>query len=30
MAPFLFVGLLYLWLIPGIHTRVMLDAICMS
>jgi putative membrane protein len=26
MAPFLFVGLLYLWLIPGIHTRVMLDA----
>ena len=26
MAPFLFVGLLYLWLIPGLHTRVMLDA----
>ncbi|MEO8300698.1 MAG: cytochrome c oxidase assembly protein, partial [Rhizomicrobium sp.] len=26
MAPFLFVGLLYLWLIPQIHTRVMLDA----
>ena len=26
MAPFLFVGLLYFWLIPGIHTRVMLDA----
>ena len=26
MAPFLFVGLLYFWLIPTIHTRVMLDA----
>jgi len=26
MAPFLFVGLLYFWLIPSIHTRVMLDA----
>lgn len=26
MAPFLFIGLLYFWLIPGIHTRVMLDA----
>jgi len=26
MAPFLFVGLLYLWLIPSLHTRVMLDA----
>jgi putative membrane protein len=26
MAPFLFVGLLYFWLIPQIHTRVMLDA----
>jgi putative membrane protein len=26
MAPFLFVGLLYFWLIPPIHTRVMLDA----
>lgn len=26
MAPFLFVGLLYLWLIPSFHTRVMLDA----
>ena len=26
MAPFLFVGLLYFWLIPKIHTRVMLDA----
>ena len=25
-APFLFVGLLYFWLIPSIHTRVMLDA----
>jgi len=25
MAPFLFVGLLYFWLIPTIHTRVMLD-----
>jgi putative membrane protein len=25
MAPFLFVGLLYFWLIPEIHTRVMLD-----
>ena len=25
MAPFLFVGLLYLWLIPQLHTRVMLD-----
>jgi len=25
MAPFLFVGLLYFWLIPQIHTRVMLD-----
>jgi len=25
MAPFLFVGLLYFWLIPAIHTRVMLD-----
>ena len=26
MAPFLFVGLLYFWLMPAIHTRVMLDA----
>ncbi|HKU53879.1 MAG TPA: cytochrome c oxidase assembly protein [Rhizomicrobium sp.] len=26
IAPFLFVGLLYFWLIPQIHTRVMLDA----
>jgi putative membrane protein len=26
MAPFLFVGLLYFWLIPQIHTPVMLDA----
>ena len=26
VAPFLFVGLLYFWLIPSIHTRVMLDA----
>jgi putative membrane protein len=26
VAPALFVGLLYFWLIPGIHTRVMLDA----
>lgn len=26
MAPFLFVALLYFWLIPQIHTRVMLDA----
>jgi putative membrane protein len=26
MASFLFVGLLYFWLIPQIHTRVMLDA----
>ena len=26
MAPFLFVGLLYFWLIPQIHTHVMLDA----
>jgi putative membrane protein len=26
MAPFLFIGLLYFWLIPQIHTRVMLDA----
>ena len=25
VAPVLFVGLLYLWLIPQIHTRVMLD-----
>ncbi|HEU0162603.1 MAG TPA: cytochrome c oxidase assembly protein [Rhizomicrobium sp.] len=25
MAPFLFVALLYFWLIPQIHTRVMLD-----
>jgi len=25
VAPFLFVGLLYFWLIPTIHTRVMLD-----
>ena len=25
IAPTLFVGLLYLWLIPSIHTRVMLD-----
>lgn len=25
IAPFLFVGLLYFWLIPQIHTRVMLD-----
>jgi putative membrane protein len=27
IAPLLFVGLLYFWLIPSIHTRVMLDAI---
>jgi putative membrane protein len=26
VAPVLFVGLLYFWLIPKIHTRVMLDA----
>ncbi len=26
VAPILFVGLLYFWLIPSIHTRVMLDA----
>jgi len=26
IAPLLFVGLLYFWLIPAIHTRVMLDA----
>jgi putative membrane protein len=26
VAPALFVGLLYFWLIPGLHTRVMLDA----
>ena len=26
IAPVLFVGLLYFWLIPQIHTRVMLDA----
>lgn len=26
IAPFAFVGLLYFWLIPSIHTRVMLDA----
>jgi putative membrane protein len=26
IAPFLFVGLLYFWLLPAIHTRVMLDA----
>jgi putative membrane protein len=26
VAPVLFVGLLYFWLIPQIHTRVMLDA----
>jgi putative membrane protein len=25
IAPFLFVGLLYFWLTPAIHTRVMLD-----
>jgi putative membrane protein len=25
MAPMLFVGLLYFWLIPALHTRVMLD-----
>jgi putative membrane protein len=25
VAPFLFVGLLYFWLIPSIHTHVMLD-----
>lgn len=25
IAPFLFVGLLYFWLLPAIHTRVMLD-----
>lgn len=25
VAPVLFIGLLYFWLIPGIHTRVMLD-----
>jgi putative membrane protein len=26
VAPLLFVGLLYFWLIPAIHTRVMLDS----
>ncbi|HEY1614579.1 MAG TPA: cytochrome c oxidase assembly protein [Rhizomicrobium sp.] len=26
IAPVLFVGLIYLWLIPSLHTRVMLDA----
>jgi putative membrane protein len=26
VAPVLFVGLLYFWLLPAIHTRVMLDA----
>ncbi|HWA89252.1 MAG TPA: cytochrome c oxidase assembly protein [Rhizomicrobium sp.] len=26
VAPALFVGLLYLWLVPALHTRVMLDA----
>ncbi|MBV9331248.1 MAG: cytochrome c oxidase assembly protein [Alphaproteobacteria bacterium] len=26
VAPLLFVGLLYLWLVPQIHTRVMLDS----
>jgi putative membrane protein len=26
IAPLLFVGLLYFWLIPAIHTRVMLDS----
>jgi len=26
VAPALFVGLLYFWLIPGLHTRAMLDA----
>lgn len=26
VAPILFVGLIYLWLIPAFHTRVMLDA----
>ena len=26
VAPVLFVGLIYLWLIPAFHTRVMLDA----
>ena len=26
VAPMLFVGLLYFWLLPAIHTRVMLDA----
>ena len=26
IAPLLFVGLLYFWLLPAIHTRVMLDA----
>jgi len=26
VAPLLFVGLLYFWLIPEVHTRVMLDA----
>ncbi|MEI9993417.1 MAG: cytochrome c oxidase assembly protein [Rhizomicrobium sp.] len=26
VAPLLFVGLLYFWLLPAIHTRVMLDA----
>ena len=26
VAPILFVGLLYFWLLPAIHTRVMLDA----
>jgi putative membrane protein len=26
VAPILFVGLIYLWLVPAFHTRVMLDA----
>ena len=26
VAPVMFVGMIYLWLIPAIHTRVMLDA----
>jgi putative membrane protein len=26
VAPVLFVGLIYLWLVPALHTRVMLDA----
>jgi putative membrane protein len=26
IAPLLFVGMIYLWLIPALHTRVMLDA----